>query len=115
MGIWLGRCKNEMNFDGCRMMTRLIWNQKTSYTLDSVLREMSCPLLLIWGELDPWVGPGKAVRIKELYPGTSLVKVEAGHCPHDEAPEVVNKALLDWLSTKVLCTTHHLPSPSIIN
>ncbi|PKI42551.1 hypothetical protein CRG98_037069 [Punica granatum] len=65
----------------------------------SVLSKLSCPLLLLWGDLDPWVGPAKAARIKEFYPNTSVVNLQAGHCPHDEIPEQVNRALLDWLST----------------
>ncbi|PIN15781.1 putative hydrolase/acyltransferase (alpha/beta hydrolase superfamily) [Handroanthus impetiginosus] len=81
-----------------RLMTRFISNQR-KYTLDSVLGQLSCPLLLVWGDLDPWVGPAKALRIKEFYQNTSLVSLQAGHCPHDEVPELVNKALLDWLST----------------
>ncbi|XP_031114767.1 pheophytinase, chloroplastic isoform X2 [Ipomoea triloba] len=81
-----------------RLMTRFMSNQR-KYTLDAVLSELSCPLLLLWGDLDPWVGPAKANRIKEFYPNTSLVNLQAGHCPHDEVPELVNKALLDWLST----------------
>ncbi|KAG8383346.1 hypothetical protein BUALT_Bualt04G0002900 [Buddleja alternifolia] len=80
-----------------RLMTRFMSNQK-KYTLDNVLSQLSCPLLLVWGDLDPWVGPAKALRIKEFYPNTSLVNLQAGHCPHDEVPELVNKALLDWLS-----------------
>ncbi|KAJ8439756.1 hypothetical protein Cgig2_009580 [Carnegiea gigantea] len=81
-----------------RLMTRFMSNQR-KYTLDSLLSKLSCPLLLIWGDLDPWVGPTKAVKIKEFYPNTTLVNLQAGHCPHDELPELVNKALLDWLST----------------
>ncbi|XP_010262988.1 PREDICTED: pheophytinase, chloroplastic [Nelumbo nucifera] len=81
-----------------RLMTRFMLNQ-TKYTLDSVLSILSCPLLLLWGDLDPWVGPAKAARIKEFYPNTSLVSLQAGHCPHDEVPELVNGALLNWLST----------------
>ncbi|KAK7262874.1 hypothetical protein RJT34_30455 [Clitoria ternatea] len=81
-----------------RLMTRFMMNQ-SKYTLDAVLNELSCPLLLLWGDLDPWVGPAKANRIKEYYPKTTLVHLQAGHCPHDEAPELVNKALLDWLAS----------------
>lgn len=72
---------------------------QSKYTLDSVLSKLSCPLLLLWGDLDPWVGSAKATRIKEFYPNTTLVSFQAGHCPHDEVPELVNKALMDWLST----------------
>ncbi|KAJ7953024.1 putative Alpha/beta hydrolase [Quillaja saponaria] len=81
-----------------RLMMRFMTNQ-SKYTLDSVLSKLSCPLLLLWGDLDPWVGPAKANLIKEFYPNTSLVNLQAGHCPHDEVPELVNSALLDWLST----------------
>eukprot|EP00262_Sarcandra_glabra_P011141 TRINITY_DN26863_c0_g1_i1.p1 TRINITY_DN26863_c0_g1~~TRINITY_DN26863_c0_g1_i1.p1 ORF type:complete len:375 (+),score=50.53 TRINITY_DN26863_c0_g1_i1:143-1267(+) len=81
-----------------RLMTRFMLNQ-TQYTLDSVLCKLSCPLLLLWGDLDPWVGPAKANRIKEFYPNTSLVNLQAGHCPHDEVPELANRALFDWLSS----------------
>lgn len=81
-----------------RLMSRFMSNQR-KYTLDQVLSELHCPLLLVWGDLDPWVGPAKANRIKEFYPNTSLVNLQAGHCPHDEVPELVNKALLEWAST----------------
>lgn len=81
-----------------RLMSRFMSNQ-SKYTLDSILSKLSCPLLLLWGDLDPWVGPAKAIRIKEFYPNTSLVNLQAGHCPHDEVPELVNKALLEWSVT----------------
>ncbi|KAM7529695.1 hypothetical protein LguiB_033105 [Lonicera macranthoides] len=81
-----------------RLMTRFMTNQR-KYTLDSVLSKLTCPLLLLWGDLDPWVGPAKAIRIKEFYPNTLIVNLQAGHCPHDEVPELANKALVDWLST----------------
>ena len=84
-----------------RLMTRFMLNQSI-YTLDGVLSELSCPLLLLWGDLDPWVGPAKANRIKEFYPKTSFPNFKAGHCPHDEVPELASKALLDWLSSVAL-------------
>ncbi|XP_068669320.1 pheophytinase, chloroplastic isoform X2 [Aristolochia californica] len=81
-----------------RLMTTFMSNQ-SKYTLDGMLSKLSCPLLLLWGDLDPWVGPTKAVKIKDFYRNTSLVNLQAGHCPHDEVPELVNKALVDWLSS----------------
>lgn len=78
---------------------------QTKYTLDLALGKLRCPLLLLWGDLDPWVGPAKAKRIKEFYPNTSLVNIQAGHCPHDEVPEIVNSALIDWLSSLKLDTS----------
>lgn len=81
-----------------RLMSRFMANQ-SRYTLDRLLTKLSCPLLLLWGDLDPWVGPAKAARIKEFYTNTTVVNLQAGHCPHDEAPEQVNKALLEWLAS----------------
>lgn len=83
-------------------------NQK-KYTLDNVLGQLSCPLLLVWGDLDPWVGPAKALRIKEFYPQTTVVNLQAGHCPHDEVPELVNEALLDWLPSLSMSLAKPLP------
>ncbi|XP_059293172.1 pheophytinase, chloroplastic-like [Lycium ferocissimum] len=85
-----------------RLVKQLMSNP-TKYTLDSVLSQLSCPLLLLWGDLDPLVlhdhDRTKANRITDFYPNTSLVNLQAGHYPQDEVPEPVNKALLDWLST----------------
>jgi haloalkane dehalogenase len=34
----------------------------------------------------------------EYNPNLKLIELEnAGHCPHDECPEQVNEAILDWL------------------
>ncbi|XP_031499502.1 uncharacterized protein LOC116263848 [Nymphaea colorata] len=81
-----------------RLMTRFLMNQ-TTYTLDAVLSKLSCPILLLWGELDPWVDPAKANKIMDFYPNSSLVTLPAGHCPHDEVPELANEALVNWLSS----------------
>ncbi|XP_003572859.2 pheophytinase, chloroplastic isoform X2 [Brachypodium distachyon] len=81
-----------------RLMSRFMANQ-SRYTLDRLLGKLSCPLLLLWGDLDPWVGPSKAARIKEFYKNSTVVNLQAGHCPHDEAPEQFNAALLQWLDT----------------
>uniref|UniRef100_A0A0D9VJZ7 AB hydrolase-1 domain-containing protein n=1 Tax=Leersia perrieri TaxID=77586 RepID=A0A0D9VJZ7_9ORYZ len=81
-----------------RLMSRFMANQ-SQYTLDKLLTKLSCPLLLLWGDLDPWVGPAKAARIKDFYRDTTVVNLQAGHCPHDEAPEQFNAALLGWLAS----------------
>ncbi|CAM9964464.1 unnamed protein product [Pylaiella littoralis] len=74
-------------------------------TVDGLLEGFKSPLLLLWGELDPWIRPAAADKIQAscsiaaLYPGAKRFSVQAGHCPHDEAPEVVNAALVDWLKS----------------
>lgn len=40
-----------------------------------------------------WVGPAVADRLQVLYPTAQRVDIDAGHCAHDEAPDVVNAAI----------------------
>ena len=54
------------------------------------------PLLLLWGDLDPWIGPSSAARVKKYYPKAEKVGIQAGHCPHDEKPAEVDRILLEW-------------------
>ncbi|MCO5589136.1 hypothetical protein L7F22_043102 [Adiantum nelumboides] len=73
--------------------------QSSDVTLDKLLAKLSCPLLLLWGDLDPWMGSSKVDKIKSLYSQTSVVRLQAGHCPHDEVPGLVNDALIEWISS----------------
>ena len=45
---------------------------------------------------DPWIRPAAADKIMAQYPAAKLVGINAGHCPHDEAPQEVNKAILEF-------------------
>ena len=67
--------------------------------LDDLFRELQSPLLLLWGNNDPWMNtPGKRAIFQRYTPkATTEVVLEAGHCPHDEVPDLVNKALMHWL------------------
>ncbi|KAL3801124.1 hypothetical protein HJC23_002417 [Cyclotella cryptica] len=65
-----------------------------------------CPVLLCWGEKDPWIRSAAADRMENLHAqfhGDSderwmkRVSVDAGHCPHDESPEEVNQAILEFV------------------
>lgn len=64
--------------------------------VDDLLAKLQVPLLLLWGMQDPWIRPGAADRIQQLYPAAQRVEVNAGHCPHDEAPEPVNQAIASF-------------------
>jgi pimeloyl-ACP methyl ester carboxylesterase len=68
-----------------------------SVFVDDLLEKMQCPLLLCWGEQDPWIRPAAADRIQALYPMAKRVSIDAGHCPHDEHPEAVNAAIFDFI------------------
>lgn len=65
--------------------------------LNVLLEDLTRPLLLLWGAADPWMTPQKAEQFQHHYPLAELVLVDAGHCPHDERPEVVNSELHRWI------------------
>lgn len=58
---------------------------------------LQAPMLLLWGELDPWIGSGKAEQIQRAYPKAEYAGMAAGHCPHDDLPSEFNSKLLSWL------------------
>ncbi|MEE3715811.1 alpha/beta fold hydrolase [Tumidithrix elongata RA019] len=66
--------------------------------VDELLSVMTCPLLNIWGEGDPWMNTrARGAKFKEHYPTLIEHYVTAGHCPHDEIPDRVNELIRNWL------------------
>ena len=67
--------------------------------LDKLFSNLEAPLLLLWGNKDPWMNtPKKRELYKKYTPKNTTEKVlEAGHCPHDEIPELVNQHIIDWV------------------
>ena len=65
--------------------------------VDDLLNNLDCPLMLCWGEEDPWIRPQAADKIQLLYPQCERVSINAGHCPHDEAPDDVNYAIDEFM------------------
>ncbi len=65
--------------------------------LDILLSQLNKPLLLLWGAADPWMSENKAKKMQEIYPAAQLSLVDAGHCPHDERPEIVNQEIKAWV------------------
>jgi len=70
-----------------------------------LLSTITQPLLVIWGEDDPWTPIQGAAIYRQLSqngdrnpPVTFHSIANTGHCPHDERPELVNPLLLDWLA-----------------
>ena len=70
---------------------------------EELLPQITQPLLVIWGEADPWtpIAGSKlyqalAEKSPEQFQFVSIP--DTGHCPHDERPEIVNAAILKWLA-----------------
>jgi len=66
--------------------------------VDVLLKQMTCPLLMLWGEGDPWIkSRERGAKFREYYPQLTEYYLQAGHCPHDEIPEQVNNLIRSWV------------------
>ncbi|MEM7591692.1 MAG: alpha/beta fold hydrolase [Cyanobacteria bacterium P01_A01_bin.83] len=66
--------------------------------VDVLLSKMQCPLMLLWGEKDPWINAReKGSKFRQYCSQVTEHYLEAGHCPHDEVPEQVNALIKDWV------------------
>lgn len=66
---------------------------------EDLLPRLPCPTIILWGTEDPWE-PIQLGREFANYPQVKkFIPIEGvGHCPQDEAPELVNPILLEWIS-----------------
>ena len=53
------------------------------------------PICLMYGKEDPWVKPIWGLQVKQQVPEAPYYEISpAGHCPHDEVPEVSSISLI---------------------
>ena len=72
--------------------------------IDTLLKQMECPLLMLWGEGDPWINAKeRGAKFRQHYPKLVEYYLEAGHCPHDEVPEQVNNLIESWVLSVSTC------------
>lgn len=65
---------------------------------DVLLEQIACPLLMLWGDGDPWMNArSRGDKFRQYYPQLTEYYLQAGHCPHDEVPDQVNQLLRDWV------------------
>lgn len=68
-------------------------------SVKTVLPTLQIPMLLIWGQKDRFVPPALALQFAQCNEKLEVLDLDnVGHCPHDECPQVINKAILDWLN-----------------
>ena len=54
--------------------------------------------LLRRAEADPWTPPARVRALERFHSVRSVVGLPGvGHCPHDEAPELVNPMIVDFV------------------
>ncbi|MEO0517303.1 MAG: alpha/beta fold hydrolase [Cyanobacteria bacterium P01_A01_bin.116] len=68
---------------------------------EDLLPKLRCPTLIIWGQEDPWEPIGLARAYGDYPVVEDFIELEGvGHCPQDEAPELVNPILEGWIALK---------------
>ncbi len=77
---------------------------------EDLLPKLSCPTILLWGTKDPWepIEMGRELAnypcVKQFIPLDGL-----GHCPQDEAPEIVNPILRQWIGDEFIIMGARIP------
>lgn len=66
---------------------------------EPILRQIQCPVLLLWGEKDGMIPVGNAADYRRVLPDSRLVTfADLGHVPHEEAPDVSVVAVREFLA-----------------
>jgi pimeloyl-ACP methyl ester carboxylesterase len=66
---------------------------------EDLLPRLTCPTVLLWGTEDPWEPVGMGKELANISTVDEFIPLEGlGHCPQDEAPEIVNPILIRWIS-----------------
>lgn len=67
---------------------------------EDLLPQLQCPVWVIWGQDDPWEPVALGREFINFPAVKALEELEGvGHCPQDEAPELVNPLVLEWISS----------------
>lgn len=75
-----------------------VFKSRQGEKVDELLQKLSSPLLMLWGEGDPWMNcRQKGEQFRKYYPSLTEHYLQAGHCPHDEVPDQVNCLMKDWV------------------
>ncbi|MDX1977970.1 MAG: alpha/beta fold hydrolase [Pseudanabaenaceae cyanobacterium bins.68] len=74
--------------------------------VDQLLAKISAPIYCIWGEQDPWINAqARSAKFHQYAQNFQELFIRAGHCPHDDAPELVNQAIAAWLESRTKVST----------
>lgn len=77
----------------------------TSYSTgplpEDLLPILPCPAIILWGTADPWEPLQLGQELANYPIVEKFIPLEGvGHCPQDEAPELVNPILQDWIEQR---------------
>ncbi|MEA5552762.1 alpha/beta fold hydrolase [Anabaena cylindrica UHCC 0172] len=65
---------------------------------EDLLSILPCPAIILWGTADPWEPIELGRELANFPQVQKFIPLEGvGHCPQDEAPEIVNPILQNWI------------------
>lgn len=65
---------------------------------EDLLPRLTCPTVLLWGTEDPWEPVAMGRELANISTVNEFIPLDGlGHCPQDEAPEIVNPILISWI------------------
>ncbi len=83
---------------GAAQVFASVFKSPSGEKVDILLSQLTCPLLMLWGEADPWINcRDRSAKFRQYYPQLTEHFLQAGHCPHDEVPEQVNTLIRSWV------------------
>lgn len=105
---------NEMlrsSYDpGVLVVLEGIFSFNLSIPLNFLLKGFNGKVLVVQGMKDPISNSkSKLAMLTEHCLGILTREIDAGHCPHDEVPELVNSILCEWI-VEVEDKLHHIES-----
>ena len=69
---------------------------------EDLLPMLPCSAIILWGTADPWEPINLGRELANFPQVQKFIPLEGvGHCPQDEAPELVNPILLDWIGKQL--------------
>jgi len=88
--------------EGAQQVFASILTAPPGISPEELLPKIERPLLVIWGADDPWTPITGAKLYENAQANGKEIKIipipGAGHCPHDEVPDLVNPQIIEWLN-----------------
>jgi pimeloyl-ACP methyl ester carboxylesterase len=74
-------------------------------------RRIEAPVLVIWGDQDPYLGAEWAEPRRQWVPDLRIERLrDAGHWPHIDQPERVNSMLLEFMQQRAIAGSEAVSS-----
>ena len=84
---------------GAQKVFAAVFNTPEGAKVDHLLEQLERPLMMIWGEKDPWINArSRGAKFKEYRPELTEHYLNSGHCPHDDTPAEVNQIIRNWMN-----------------